>query len=65
MSDWTATVHEMVQRSSWEPQVEEWEEDHSAFCITYTLYDGSTLIVWEDGRYEYYDINNIISIGVL
>jgi len=54
----------MVQNSKWDEQIEEWEEDEEERCVAYTLYDGSTLVVFEDGRYEHYR-NGRIATGRL
>ena len=64
MADLFDKIHEMVQNSEWDERIEEWEEDKEERCVAYTLYDGSTLAVFEDGRYEHYR-NGQITTGRL
>ena len=65
IEDWTDQIHKKVQDSKWEDAVEEWEVDYEERCIAYTLFNGTTLVVYEDLRYEHHIDNEDIHIGSL
>jgi len=61
MSSLFDRIHELVRNSNWEDKIEEWEEDKEERCVAYTLFDGSTLVVFEDGRYEHYTKGQVLT----
>ena len=52
-------IHNLVQNSKWEPDVEEWEFDEHEQCVAYSLFDGTTLVVYEDGSYIHHTENGM------
>jgi len=62
--NWAEHIHAMVRRSKWEERIEEWEEDEDERCVAYTLFNGDTLVVFEDGRYEHYH-DEVVDTGKL
>lgn len=55
---WQDRIHDWVHQTDWAEEVEEWEEhineEPGKRHITFTLFDGSALVVHEDGTYFHY-----------
>ncbi len=58
-------IHQAVLDSGWAHYVEDWEEDEQAKHVAYSLFDGTTLIVYEDGRCERHFKNGKIVVTTL
>lgn len=47
--EWAEKIHNWVQQSDFEDLIEEWEEDEQERCVAYTLFDGTSVIVYDNG----------------